>query len=103
MINRAWNSVTENNTPHDKVILPLIAAAYMSQGIFSHDVNLKTEHWFHDALPKVCSDHDDTVRLKELLSQFVCKSGKKHAWWKTHTCNTGTSLRKPKYHLLGDN
>ena len=51
--------MTENNTPHDNVIIT-VAAAQNEPAIFSHCVHLKLWHWFH-ALLKVCSDRDNTI------------------------------------------
>ena len=60
--------MTENNTPHDKVILPYSCCCMKT--IFSHCVHLKLGHQFH-ALLKVCSDSDDIVPFKTYRKCFV--------------------------------
>ena len=55
--------MTENNTPHDKVVLPLLLHKWASnfQWLCSY---LKLWHQFH--VLKVCSDRDDIVPLNVL-------------------------------------
>ena len=65
------NPLTENNTPHDKVILPLLLHKWA--GNFQPFVHLKLGHRFH-ALLKVCSDHDDCPFNFKRTFQHIYKS-----------------------------